>query len=82
MNIPKHASEQWRVIEHNDGTLSVVDRRGENACRKDNADLISAAPEMLSALRNLVDDWERAVGRPIPEDHEAKAAIAKAEGRQ
>ena len=44
-----------------------------------NAHLIAAAPEMLEALRNLVMDWERVIG-PIPEDHEAQVAIAKAEG--
>ena len=44
-----------------------------------NARLIAAAPEMLEALRNLVMDWERVIG-PIPENHEAQVAIAKAEG--
>ena len=44
-----------------------------------NARLIAAAPCMLEALRNLVMDWERVIG-PIPEDHEAQVAIAKAEG--
>jgi hypothetical protein len=45
-----------------------------------NARLIAAAPDLLIALRNMVADWER-VMRPIPHDHEAKAAIAHAEGR-
>lgn len=40
--------------------------------------LIAAAPDLLGALQNLVADWERVQGRPIPEDHEAKAAIKKA----
>ena len=47
--------------------------------REEDARLIAAAPCMLEALRNLVMDWERVIG-PIPEDHEAQVAIAKAEG--
>jgi len=45
-----------------------------------NAHLISAAPDLLKALDGLVADWERVTGRRIPDDHEAKAAIAKAKG--
>ena len=45
-----------------------------------NARLIAAAPELLRALKGLVDDWERVTNRALPDDHEAKAAIAKAKG--
>lgn len=45
-----------------------------------NGDLIAAAPELLAALEWLVNDWERVTGRTLPDDHEAKAAIAKARG--
>lgn len=34
--------------------------------------------ELVEALRNLVGDWERVHG-PIPADHEARAALAKAD---
>lgn len=44
-----------------------------------NLQLIAAAPELLVALESLVADWERVHG-PIPFDHEARAAIAKATG--
>ena len=54
------------------------EREGEEA-GEGVANLIAAAPVMLEALRNLVIDWERVIG-PIPDDHEAKAAITKAEG--
>jgi len=46
-----------------------------------NARLIASAPDLLVALENLVADWERVHG-PVPEDHEARAAIAKAKGQQ
>jgi hypothetical protein len=42
--------------------------------------LRDAAPDLLKALDGLVADWERVTGRRIPDDHEAKAAIAKAQG--
>lgn len=45
-----------------------------------NARLIAAAPELLRALEGLVDDWERVTNRALPDDHEAKASIAKAKG--
>ncbi len=46
-----------------------------------NACLMAASPDLYDALRNLIADWERVTGKTIPEDHEAKAALAKAEGR-
>lgn len=45
-----------------------------------NARLIAAAPELLAALEWIVDDWEKVTERTLPDDHEAKAAIAKARG--
>ena len=45
-----------------------------------NLHLIIAAPELLEALKNLVADWERVHGK-LNQEHEAHAAIAKAEGR-
>ena len=55
-----------------EGGLTDVDRR--------HAALIAEAPHLLVALQGLVTDWERVMGRPIPGDHEAKAAIAAATG--
>jgi hypothetical protein len=46
----------------------------------EDARLIAAAPDLLSALKSLVDDFERIIGRPIEAEHEAKAAISKATG--
>ena len=43
------------------------------------ARVIASAPDLLAALENLLGDWERVHG-PVPEDHEARAAIAKAKG--
>ena len=61
--------------ENTDKRIEIIGTSKDEA----NARLIAAAPEMLEALRNLVMDWERVIG-PIPEDHEAQVAIAKAEG--
>ena len=47
--------------------------------RLDNLHLIAAATDLLSALEGLVADWERVHG-PLPKDHEARAALAKAKG--
>lgn len=55
-------------------------RDGNRIQKEANARLISAAPELLEALQGLLSDWERVHG-PIPDDHEAKAAIAKAGGK-
>jgi hypothetical protein len=40
-----------------------------------------AAPALYEALQNLIADWERVTATKIPDDHEAKAALALAEGR-
>ncbi len=45
-------------------------------CRNKNA-----AQHLYEALKNLIADWERVTGRTIPDDHEAKAALALAEGK-
>ena len=45
-----------------------------------NARLMAAAPELLAALEWIVDDWEKVTCRTLPDDHEVKAAIAKARG--
>ena len=42
------------------------------------AHLIASAPDLLAALKSLVDDFERIIGRPIEAEHEAKAANSKA----
>ena len=44
------------------------------------AHLIASAPDLLRALEWIVDDWEKVTCRTLPDDHEVKAAIAKAKG--
>ena len=62
----------------------VMDRTGEWQA---NARLIAAAPELLQALRDLVDDYEAILGDGLTAEtapaelRTARAAIAKAEGR-
>lgn len=72
----------WRIItpcslDDHDALVSIWDRRdGEDVAA--NARLIAAAPDMLEALKKIVFDWDGE-----PEDMaDARAAIAKAEGRE
>lgn len=61
----------------------IADLRGPSLGNEEtsaNAHLIASAPELLRALEGLVDDWERVTNRTLPDDHEVKAAIAKAKG--
>jgi hypothetical protein len=44
--------------------------------------LIAAAPDLLEALRDLVNDFDRSVWTKDPMLIKARAAIAKAEGRE
>ena len=54
----------------------------EICLRHSDARLIASAPDLLRALEWIVDDWERVTNRTLPDDHEAKAAIAKAKGQE
>jgi hypothetical protein len=67
------ATDHW--FSEDDGFYAFTDPAEKQA----NARLISSAPDLLVALENLLGDWERVHG-PVPEDHEARAAIAKAKG--
>ena len=83
MNPLKHTPGPWL-----NGWGKVTDSDGKAICmvihRKngDNGNLIASAPDLLRALEWIVDDWERVTNRTLPDDHEAKAAIAKAKGRE
>lgn len=82
---------QWRYIAANDGStvaaVSEWDKEGnliqdfQNGSSKANARLISAAPEMLEALKALIK--YRSAGHEVYGSacDQARAAIAKAEGR-
>ena len=64
-----------KKAEHTPG----IDNKYEE---KANAALISAEPEMLAALTNLVRIENRAKEPPTNKDYDqARAAIAKAEGK-
>ena len=70
-------------IDHDrikDATGREVARIAPRLHGSQNRSLIVAAPELLTALEGLVSDWERVTERTLPDDHEAKAAIAKAKG--
>lgn len=53
---------------------------GSNFSSGANARLWAAAPDLLEALRDLVDDFDRSVWTKEPMLVKARAAIAKAEG--
>lgn len=72
----------WRLPS---GSLICEMRDGPTA----NAHLIAAAPEMLYALKRIVEEYVKRSETGVPEDGEmwwalrhARAAIAKAEGAQ
>lgn len=67
----------WGKVTDSDGKAICMVVHRKNG---DNGSLIASAPELLAALEGLVSDWERVTGRTLPEDHEAKASIAKARG--
>lgn len=86
-NVPEFAEVYPPTPGEDDGWQVFHDEGGQTICRMTdtveiaaNARLIAAAPELLAALEGLVSDWERVTGRSLPDDHEAKAAIAKARG--
>ena len=88
MNQSKHTPGPWHLVHHRPNLFKVETNRtvicdtfgGLSGETMANARLISAAPELLRALEWIVDDWERVTERTLPDDHEAKAAIAKAKG--
>ena len=77
-----------RVIRHNGivvARLPTAPQDPDNEAEMDaNAALIASAPEMLEALRMLADDHEHGATGTIRQEHlrTARAAIARAEGRQ
>lgn len=80
--IPIHSPAPWSMNfdRINDATGREVARIAPRLHGSTNLNLIAAAPELLAALEWLVNDWERVTERMLPDDHEAKAAIAKAKG--
>lgn len=80
MNETKHTPGPWKV----DYNWAVKDYLGGLVCSPNeaNARLIAAAPEMLEALKGLVQLVDAHVGEEAENwNREARAAIAKATGR-
>ena len=75
----------WGVDEKSRGCVALVNMSAERATEAAaNARLIAAAPEMYEALKALVEslDWEaKRSGTTYAGHEDARAAIAKAEGR-
>jgi hypothetical protein len=73
---------EYDAAIHNDVTIASIN--DDALAWEANAHLISAAPDLLSALRFLLADYvaiegEKLTGSSVPADM-ARAAIAKAEG--
>lgn len=83
---PEHAHGWWIVSTDQDGD-NCVDDSGDGGFEEANARLIAAAPDMLDALKILVNaDYETVTQEgkpciPLQRLYIAMAAIAKAEGR-
>lgn len=82
----KHTPGPWCAVEgtvfkdYGDKAYPVASVEGWGEDTDHNARLIAAAPDLLEALKRIVD-WD-AAGLALTEDHagQARAAIAKAEG--
>ena len=68
----------WCVLSARDEVVSYIPQSIVHD--EANARLIASAPELLRALEWIVDDWEKATGRTLPDDHFTKVAISKANG--
>jgi len=83
--VPFHIlSEDGRPVAYCDGQQLRPDRTSVGEARA-NAHLIAAAPELLGELKYLVEEFEEAVDwvpAYVAMADRAKAAIAKAEGRE
>ena len=87
----QHTPGPWSVspymnITSRNGTVAKTEQMPDNddSEREANANLIAAAPDLLSALRFLLADYiaiqgDKLTGSSVPIDM-AQAAIAKAEG--
>ena len=100
MKTTNHSPKPWRIWQNrvapNQTEIEIYDAQNYKLANiahwkdegaeesKANAHLISAAPDLLSALRFLLADYiaiegEKLTGSSVPADM-ARAAIAKAEG--
>ena len=83
----QHTPGPWHVtgyhVEARAGAIATVCDAGDDDTEGDaNARLISAAPELLAVLREIVDPWDFHCGdgEPTPLHARARAAIAAATG--
>ena len=90
MSEAKHTPGPWQWTQHFDPTISIYkDGFGQIArlydssagTGKANARLIAAAPDLLDALVQFVDEFEGCYADGEPAMIKARAAIAKATGK-
>ena len=82
LHVPHGSADgQWQVVDA-DNVVAIVDPNGAIAEPEDVSRLIAAAPELLEALKAVMSG--QLCGKPdldAPRFQAARAAIAKAEGR-
>lgn len=83
----KGGSQRWHILAGKDRSIQVCSLLGWDEDDEANARLIAAAPELLEALKNLLEsygayvDIDEVTNADIVEPvREARAAIAKAKG--
>jgi hypothetical protein len=84
---PKGTLAGWRIASNDDCTVAFVVERLNNDAADSNARLIAAAPELLEALKECItplgsDSEQQLRERLCNINGIARAAIAKAEGKQ
>jgi hypothetical protein len=81
--IPSPITSEWVIAGAKPGYLAEVHDCGSGDVQAD-ARLIAAAPELLGALRQIVEYWDSIVPTDCVSEMHAKAhaAIAKATGEQ
>lgn len=83
---PWHVCEtDWRIVEGSDGLVVADVRAPLFGTGREDARLIAAAPDLFAALTQLLEIYFPDGTNPLPSSRsswkQAKAAIAKAEGR-
>ena len=81
----KHTPGPWRIGAIESGMVAIDGANGEEVTGfvfREDGRLIAAAPDLLEALKALLERYALAIGNEGIECYQARAAIAKATGEQ